>query len=63
MAQWVTNPASVREDAGSVLGLAQWVKGLGIVVNCGVGGRHGLVLALLWFWPRQAAAAPIRPLD
>ena len=26
MAQWVTNPMSVYEDAGLIPGLAQWVK-------------------------------------
>ena len=26
MAHWVTNPNSIREDAGSVPGLPQWVK-------------------------------------
>ena len=31
-------------------------------MSCGVGGRHGLYLALLWLWGRPAAAAPIRPL-
>ena len=31
-------------------------------MNCGVGHRYGLDLALLWPWHRLAATAPIRPL-
>ena len=31
-------------------------------MNCGVGHRLGLDLALLWLWRRPAAVALIRPL-
>ena len=31
-------------------------------MNCGVGHRSGLDLALLWLWRRPAAVAPTRPL-
>ena len=61
MAQWLMNPTKNRAVAGSVPGLAHWVKGSGIAVRCGVGCRHGLDPTLLWLWRRPVATALIGP--
>ena len=62
MVQWLTNPTRNHEVEGSVPGLAQWVKGSGVAMSCGVGCRVGLDLSLPWLWCRLAAVAPIQPL-
>ena len=36
-----TNPTSTHEDAGSIPGLAQGVKGFSIAMSCGIGHRQG----------------------
>ena len=51
-----------HEIVGLIPGLAQWVKGSGVAVSCGVGRRRGSDLVLLWLRCMLAATTLVGPL-
>ena len=50
----------VYEDASSIPGLVQWVKGSGIAMRCGAVHRCGSDPMLPWLWHKPAAATQIQ---
>ena len=48
VAQQVTHPTIIHEDAGPIAALSQWVKDPASPVSCGIGRRYGSDLVLLW---------------
>ena len=50
MPQQVKNLTSIPEDAGSIPGLSQCIKGSSIAASRNIGHRQGLDQALPWLW-------------
>ena len=59
MAQQLTNPTSIHENAGSIPWPYSVGYGSGIVASCDVGRRCSLDTMLLWLWLKLAVLALI----
>ena len=58
MVRGLRNQHIVQEDAGSIHGLAQWVKDLALLKAAAQAADEAWNP---WLWHRPAAAAPINP--
>ena len=59
---WLRTRQCLCEDAGSIPGLAQWVKDLAVAASYSPHYRYSSDPARLWLWCRLEAAALIWPL-